>query len=166
MSPPWTRRAILQTVPAATGIGLAGCGGSDGPSPYGIEIRNKLTQADFETTEKIEGTTPVTVHVRVENGDSDQESADFKETVEVPTNTTKTFDDAFTIQTESTRYSMVAEMDPLVEGGLSSSRTRRASHSFTPENSPRRNPIPIIIQNQNAQAEDPELSPNIYISPG
>lgn len=166
MAPQCTRRQVLQTAPAVTVIGVAGCAGSESERGFGIEIRNELTETDFETTDQIEEPAPVTVHVRVENVDSDQERANFERTTEVPPETTRTFENAFMVLEDSSLYSMGVEMEPLVEGGLSSNRTRRDSHSFTPENRPERNPIPIIIHNQYRQAEEKGLAPNIYISPG
>lgn len=166
MSPQCTRRQVLQTASAVTVIGVAGCAESESERGFGIEIRNELTEADFEATDQIEEPNPATVHVTVDNVDSDQEQANFTGTAEVQPGKTRTFENAFTVLEDSSLYSMGAEMEPLVEGGLASSSTRRASHSFTPENKPERNPIPIIIHNQYGQAEENGLAPNIYISPG
>lgn len=171
MAPQSSRRALLQSVGAGVIAGLAGCGSNGGtdttttasPTTYDIELRNQLTAEHFQDSEYFDAPQPAVIYVRVNNVDPNSDTTYFEQTVEVPTNSSKTLTDTFTVEPDGPIYAIAVELEPFTEDGISKPRNRKDGASFAPENRPQRNPIPVILRH----ADTPRpyaLYPNIYIA--
>jgi hypothetical protein len=116
---------------------------------YGIEIRNRIAEADFENVPGLSGPEPAVIEVRVSNLNPDSEEAYFEEAVELDPGGAETFPDAFTVRPNGPTYAMSARFEPFVQGGLSSDRNRRASRTFIPggDRMPQRDPISVNVVN-------------------
>lgn len=171
MSPRTSRRALLRAVGVATVAGVAGCGSegattttSSSPT-YGVELRNEITEAEFDDDPHFSEPQSTTVSLRVNDIDPNSDETYFEETVEVGPGETRTFDEAFTVDLDGPTYAMNVEMDPFAdEEPRSDARNRRDGHTFTPEERPEANPILVAIRSIDVE-ERSGLFPVIGIYP-
>lgn len=168
MSPSHTRRALLQAVGVATAAGLAGCGSSDQGSPtvaiegettYDIVIENHLTAADFEAEAELSAPEPATITVKVGTLAPGDEPF-FETTTQVATDSTETFEDAFTVEPDGPTYALSCEFEPFTSEGLSGDRNRKGDLTFTPDERPRVNPIRVVLHT--LDTEDVEGAEGMY----
>lgn len=165
MSPRASRRSLLRAVGTVTATGLAGCGSAVEPTTtptsanatYGIVVRNELNAQFFEQSDELTGPQPATVFVRISNLSPSSEKTYFERQFEVETGASKTFDDALTIAPDGPTYAMTAQLKAF---DASDTTVDEASFTFTPDDRPSSNPIPVAIQ---ISEEEGEVEPFIEI---
>ena len=154
MAPHTTRRTLLGALGTTALAGLAGCSGlggsqpspSDGPTTYGFDVRNRLTESLFEHDEDLP-TQPAVLHIAVKDLDPDSDRVFFEQTVRVETNSSTTVSEAFTAAPDGPTYAIDVRMERIVDRDRPQRLT--ASHTFAPGEygTPDRNPIPVVVYN-------------------